>query len=303
MTTVVDRHLRTPAPMHPPQYHLESFWEERFNKESHFEWLGDGQRTILPLIRDFVLQPNYDSEPPRLLQIGVGTSMLSDQIIDIYQEKYGDVGGATIVNTDFAQRAVTRGMASESAREHKSVRWERADLLIWRDVVALLALLGTKENSNLFAIVVDKSTSDAISCADNIVVQFQVEGQSPQAKILSPSTIDDVFPLVKQFLTQQSRTTISFLPIEILALHLAAVVEPDGIWLALSYSQDRFQFLEDKTNDTARPALQPSMYWHVERVKGVDAPSGLVKEDVYTPQVQHYVYVLRRTAVRVDVGL
>lgn len=71
----------------PPNYHLESFWEDRFQHESHHEWLGDGADTILPNIRASLRSGAPRSHPPRILHIGAGTSSLSCVILEMCKEE------------------------------------------------------------------------------------------------------------------------------------------------------------------------------------------------------------------------
>ncbi|KAJ3488209.1 hypothetical protein NLI96_g3027 [Meripilus lineatus] len=285
--------------MAPPEYHLESFWDERFGKENHFEWLGDGQQTILPVLRDTLnthapssnQQKTEQEDIPRLLHIGAGTSTLSDDIINIYREKFGNVKEATVLNTDFSKTAIERGNMVEEARGSRAVRWERADMLAWEDVKVLVKGSKDDDDVELFKIVVEKSTSDAISCAEDIVLQP-----------LKPST-SSIFPLLQSYLARQPHLNFSIQPMKLLSLHLAAVVAPNGVWLALSYSQERFQFLAEQEGKETQSEICPSLYWRVEGVRGVDAPSGQEAAGVYTPRIQHYVYVLRRTEIRIDLAL
>lgn len=284
--------------MQPPEYHLEHFWDARFTKEGHFEWLGDGQHTVLPIIDNFVKQRSEEdlgchSPFPRVLHIGAGTSTLSDHIMDILRKKYGNVGDEAVVNTDFSKNAVDRGVASEIAKGSRGIQWKRADLLVWEDVWSIM-----DTSKGPFTIVVDKSTSDAISCADDMMFQ----GQGSPSRILPAKRVTPkTFPLIKTFLSQHPHVVLSLQSTELLALHLAAIVQPNGIWVALSYSQNRFRFLGEKArSETVSTDMCPSLYWKVEKVQGVDAPSGQMREGVHSPLIQHFVYVLRRTDVEID---
>ncbi|KAI0094268.1 hypothetical protein BDY19DRAFT_912032, partial [Irpex rosettiformis] len=145
----------------------------------------------------------------------------------------------------------------------------------------------------LFGIVVDKSTSDAISCGEDI--SFGKETLTTDTHHLS------IHPMLLKLVSQiDDGTSLVLEPLEILAVHLASLVEPGGLWIALSYSSHRFPFLtvkengEDKTRRDGPKLLDASRFWEVEKVEQVDALSG---GNVYAPTVQHHLYMLRRTDV------
>lgn len=269
----------------PPEYHLESFWTDRFKTEQHFEWLGDGQDTIIPVFREYLRSDGGNSNKPlRTLHIGAGTSTLSQHILATYQGVYGDSQiKDIIVNTDFSEQAVQQGRAMMKIK--KAIRWETVDMLCWRDVVAKLLPEGRLgSNGDAFAVVVDKSTSDAISCAPNI--RLNLQDQAANANLACPSI---AISLARNLVPTD--TWIAE-PVELLALHLAALVRPQGIWVALSYSSSRFPFFNEPSSIT--PA---SLFWIVKQVIPVDAPSGQTKKGIHAPTVQHYVYILERTCL------
>ena len=263
----------------PPEYHLESFWDDRFKKEDHFEWLGDGSNTILPPIQRYLKTKN-PLELPRVLHIGAGTSTLSSDIFKLYGEHFGEreVEEGLIVNTDYSEIAVERGKNSDEGR-NKWLRWEKKDLLCWADVQTLQHGQG---DARPFEIVVDKSTSDAISCNEDIVF----EG--------AKTTCSEICPLIATHIENNLDEALKLEPVELLALHIAALVPPGGVWVALSYSRHRFHFVEHHRENGENSRVAVSGYWTWEEVTGVDAPSGSHKAGVFTPTVQHYVFVLRR---------
>ena len=280
----------------PPEYHLESFWSRRFERENHFEWLGDGKDTIIPFLQAF-LESKFKVggkaiDVPRTLHIGAGTSSLSDHVLAAYQEVYGqDLGEDIIVNTDFAEQAVQQGR--QKAGNGGVVRWETVDVLSWKDVTSILTgkltgkSLDNMENTGeaLFDVVVDKSTSDAISCAEELQLDFQ-RHEDWSRRTICPT----IAPAVN--LPRSSNDHLVLEPLELLALHLAALVRPGGIWLALSYSNNRFPFLA--LTSQSRP-IRVSAFWTITKVTPVDAPSGQTKSGVHAPAVQHFLYVLERT--------
>ena len=134
----------------PSDYHLRSFWEQRFTEEPHFEWLGDGQDTLIPRLRTYLRaeslpgagQPSSRHRPPRTLHIGAGNSTMSEHIRNAYDEFYGEQpwSEGTVVNLDFSDVAVANGREMEASRNGASVRgtqWVQADVLQWNDIAPL----------------------------------------------------------------------------------------------------------------------------------------------------------------------
>ncbi|PSS29595.1 hypothetical protein PHLCEN_2v2743 [Hermanssonia centrifuga] len=277
----------------PPDYELESFWDSRFKTETHFEWLGDGQETVIPALRPF-LQTRLSTGLPRLLHIGAGSSSLSDHLRDLYYGISGaEVAGGVILNTDFAQHAVDRGREAEKKTGNDAVRWERVDLLRWQDVVTLKDRItaGNADQDGPFDIVVDKSTSDAISCGEDILYKRELT-----------SVPTSVHPLIATHLQVHGDGAISLEPLEVLALHLATLVRPGGVWIALSYSGSRFPFLQFSGERTMGTKLDTRIYWEKEKEVVVNAPHGWGKEgegkvNVHAPDIQHHLYIFRRTDV------
>ncbi|EPQ54479.1 hypothetical protein GLOTRDRAFT_129842 [Gloeophyllum trabeum ATCC 11539] len=265
----------------PPQYHDQAFWNTRFKNEATFEWLGDGQDTLLPPLRDFLVQCRASFDvPPRILHIGAGTSSFQDHVQRALVQIYGnDVDCRTIVNTDFAE--VPAMHKADTAQP--SGQWVKADLLRWTDILKIL-----ETASDRFSVVLDKSTSDAISCGSPVAPQETSEDMG-------------INPLVRSLLaangSAEKNPTLSAL--EVLSLHLATCVKPGGIWIALSYSSDRFPFLRSSNSSSRqehKKMSHSSIYWTIENVVAVDAPSGQDKPGVHAPRVQHHLYVLRRTS-------
>ncbi|GBE77678.1 hypothetical protein BKA93DRAFT_753948 [Sparassis latifolia] len=274
-----------------PDYELQSYWENRFRTESHFEWLGDGVATIIPHLRAS-LRAQRVSSPPRLLHIGAGSSWLSDCILETYRDEFGQsVDASMIVNLDFSEEVVRRGMDSQ-AGGGGGMRWIRADALQWQDLAAVLVRpdsdKGGLDHPGLeavigsFGLVVDKSTSDSIACAENVALS---------------SSDPHLNPIVKAFLEKNAAYALKLYPVEVLALHLASLTHPGAIWIALSFSASRFEFLASPervdTSLNTISSVEPSRYWVLQQVDEVEACPG--KEGVGAPHVQHFVYVLRRT--------
>lgn len=277
----------------PPEYHLKSFWSRRFERENHFEWLGDGKDTIIPLLRAY-LESKFKVggkaiDVPRTLHIGAGTSSLSDHVLAVYHEVFGqDLEDDIIVNTDFAEQVVQQGR--QKAGHRGVVKWETVDMLSWKDVANKLTgkspdNMGATGEA-LFDVVVHKSTSDAISCAEELELDFQ-KHEDWSRRTICPTIAPPV-----NLPRSSSNDHLVLEPLELLALHLAALVRPGGIWLALSYSNNRFPFLA--LTSQSRP-IRVSASWTITKVTPVDAPSGQTKSGVHAPAVQHFLYVLERT--------
>ncbi|KAI0824988.1 hypothetical protein BC628DRAFT_1320827 [Trametes gibbosa] len=268
----------------PPDYELQSYWQKRFVDESHFEWLGDGKETILPHIRAYLLgqqstSGGKSSTPARLLHIGAGTSSLSERLRELYIDVYGnDVDERQIVNADFVEELVEGKRKAEEVRAGNSLRkgmqWVCADALNWPDLHRLV-----ESDSDLFDMVIEKSTSDAISCGED--VSF---GQA--------STSAGLHPAFSKYLETHPEKVINFSPVEVFAIHLASLVRPGGLWVALTFSSNRFPFLSLSEN-CERMSPRGADYWSLERVVAADAPTGAQK-DVHAPAVQHSVCLIRR---------
>jgi hypothetical protein len=316
----------------PPSYADKSYWNTRFTKEHSFEWLGDGQATLIPYIERHLLESitklgseSSTTQPytglPVTLHIGAGTSNLSDHILDTYRSlPISSLTGerqVVVVNTDFSEEVVKRAQAAgsaEAARQdvHESKdfqnAWHCVDALDWAAMSRLQSRVfggdvsGTANSDVLagFSIVVDKSTSDAISCGE--AIHFGLTESSSFHKS-SESLFTAVHAEILRKL-QESGLSL-FDPLQVLALHLASIVRPGGSWLCLSYSSHRFPFLMPKmphnkaSDDEAAGVvdLEINRFWNMELSESIEAPSGIEKAGIHTPSVMHYVYLLRRTNV------
>ena len=200
------------------------------------------------------------------------------------------------MHTDFASALVARMREAEAARAGaQGMRWVCADALKWDEARAVLADIdgggGVSDSPGptaprLFDVVVEKSTSDAISCGEDV----PLDGAS-----------GSVHPILRT-----AARAAAIAPMELLAVHLAALVRPGGLWVALTFSASRFAFLDrgersHADDSRARPPSGPgSAYWSIEEVKPVNAPTGALEDTarvVHAPAVQHYVVLIRRNDV------
>lgn len=281
----------------PPSYEQQEFWESRFKTETHFEWLGDGQDTLIPVLRTHLQTPPFmytPAHPPYILHIGAGSSTLSDAILDEYRKIYGTSGAIEhIVNVDFAQEAVDRGRERAKEMGHGEVAWEQVDLLDLDDIVSLRAGVFQSRSDELFEIVLDKSTSDAISCGEDTVLDKKHLTKSPKR----------LHPWIAAALSASPKDILTLSRLDVLAVHLALLVRPGGIWIVLSYSKRRFpSFQEVEEGDVDR--LGVDRFWSLKGVVPVTVSpkkGGSEGETtVHTPEISHYLYVLRRTDVAVE---
>jgi len=295
----------------PPSFAEQEYWDTRFsNDKAAFDWLLPSS-----LVCDIVARTIDDASltDPRVLHIGCGTSDLSSRLRTLVKD------GTDVCNVDFSQPAVEAGRATEAdvaaaewgggGIEHQGnkladhMRWSQADLLSLPDVKSLLD--EEYHNECLYNVVVDKSTSDAISCGEDVEVQL------PYALGVHADS---------QISRKEERLVVSGVhPLHILAVHLAALTQPvTGRWIAISYTDDRFPFLSSYTKSQADGLLDestvgmcfphPSRLWRLEKkwqVKAVVQPSaeGDSGNIVHTPEIFHWVYILARTEVPLTMPL
>jgi hypothetical protein len=274
----------------PPEYADRSFWEARFTKEQHCEWLGAGE-PLLKYVRAHLeaLRRSKPDNIPTTLHIGAGTSLMSESILDLY-ERLGYTDGMAIMNTDFAAEAIAKAKRARESSRTSGLRsmWIKADALSWGDMISLSSKYHDDGGGGpAFDAVVDKSTSDAISCGPDIVLRLDPNNQSRNQH-----------PALIAALKDQNEVVLE--PLQLLALHLAAIVRPGGLWAVLSYSANRFPFLKSKTAaNNQKPAIDACKWWTIEAVEEVEAPSGQERPGVHSPKVTYNVYVLRRTNILV----
>jgi hypothetical protein len=265
----------------PPSYGDRAFWDTRFLTETHFEWLGAGGPLVTHIQEHLERAAKSDgSSLPKTLHIGAGTSVLHEHILHIYQRLYPSVDEIAVVNTDYSAEAVTKGARTmRQDMAWPTSAWETSDALSWVDVRDLAQKYGTAgAGLQTFKLVVDKSTSDAISCHEDIEIGH---ADRPDAETtLHPLLINLDSPID---------------PLQLLALHLAAIVRPGGVWLALSYSANRFPFLENGGTDKEPDMVGASRWWRVEAVDPIEVPSAANKHGVHAPTIMHHLYRLRRT--------
>lgn len=342
----IDIHLNSPQPLQvsmapsPPPFASQAYWDARFySNPGAFDWLQPAS-ILDPHILAALHKPS--SGPPNILHIGCGTSLLSHHL----RAHVGDP--AQIHNVDFSREAITLGQAREKeifeAQEqvgegqsvditsvHKPseqntantsdskrvsgsyMRWDVLDLL---SVPSLRAVCHPES----YSLIVEKSCSDAIACADDVPVSTPYplttsHGRSNNSKSSPPSSTPSSSG--SSSISPERRSHQHYLhPLTLLAVHLAAISRPGAHWICLSYSSDRFPFFPPSPDISSRdmePAVplellaqgfpDPAALWRLERREEVEAvieEEGKDSASVHRPRVVHWVYVLERTDVVVD---
>jgi EEF1A lysine methyltransferase 4 len=299
--------------MTPPSFGSSQYWETRFTRSPQsFDWLVNPSILIPPLLKAISNDTSFRSgsrADPRILHIGCGTSGLSNLL-------RRHVLPSTILNVDFSHRAIELGIQRE--REEFGVveneegkgfmAWETADLLDWSSIQRAighgygdskpvtsynneLALGDSKPSTRdpKFSIVIEKSCADAIACGEDIEIPVPY-------RIRNDGT-----------LSNKPAELIHTHPVCLLACHLAALTKPGGMWIALSYSESRFDCLyenEEENRDFARRRNEgsvpdPGKLWTLVLKYEMVAQMEGMEKGVYRPRISHWLYLLRRTELKV----
>ena len=183
------------------------------------------------------------------------------------------------------------------------MRWSCLDLLSLDATISLMEQ--QYERGHLFDLVLDKSTSDSISCGANVHLQLPY-----------PLSING---WTRGVLASGVAQIAAIHPLHALAVHLAALTTPrTGKWIAISYSEDRFPFFPPYPRSASHGFLEestiqagfahPNQLWRLEAKEKVEPDvekeetlaqrrDRLKKGIVHRPQVSHWLYVLVRTDV------
>lgn len=245
-----------------PSYDEEQYWDERFKFDSDsFEWLGSGGILLEAFQQAFPFTTGDTSRPPRVLQLGAGTSKLSldlaRHMIDVYKS---ETILNSVLNLDFSHNALKIGQEQAASQGLEEMQYLHVDLRQWSEL--------SSKNIDPIDFIMDKSTSDAISTNTNIDLTIQ-------------SRINNnLCPL----LTKSKEKVSSLDPLDLVALHLAALSNPGCLWAVLSYSSTRFQIFSS-------PECLSQKYWKIIQKKSVPAPSG--SEVPGAPSVYHWFYLLQ----------
>lgn len=296
-----------------PDFASQAYWEQRFTTDKNvFDWLipASALRDVTADMSESDTLQNCE-----ILHIGCGTSdssILRD-LVDAPEQ---------ILNVDYSDAAVKAAsereqellsqeqnsdlLATEETNGHPvtmlGMRWSCMDLLSLDSTLSLLHQQQT-ESGKLFDLVIDKSTSDSISC-----------GRDLSLNLPYPLSING---WTRRILRGGTDAPAEVHPLHVLALHLAALTKPvTGKWVAISYSEDRFPFLPPFPHSVSTGLLDddvikkgfthPHQLWKLERKERIDLDVN--REEtlaerkkrlsiglVHRPKVSHWLYVLRRT--------
>lgn len=284
------------------------YWDSRFAREStSYDWLVSPDILIEPLLSVLSRYPKHPS--PRVLHIGCGTSGLSCLLRK-------QVPPSSILNVDFSHRAIELGIQREQkefSEAEGSMKWATADLLEWQSIERACELddgystqlqgdhkfsPGNSKPSTtrlglelMFSIVIEKSCADSIACGVDIEIPLPYY---PEHKVVASINKDTRIEMAEVFAH----------PVALLSIHLAAVTKAGGTWVAFSYSTTRFDCLYEDNNGDFRKARQdklvpnPALLWRMEMKQEVVVQQGHFRDGVHRPQISHWLYILRRTNVK-----
>jgi hypothetical protein len=271
------------------------YWDKRFQSEDQFEWLLD-YSTLEPYLVDAINQrhgkASRSDDSLQLLHIGCGSSNLSTQLRSLVPSPQ------LIHNVDYSRVAVERGQQRErdemitKGSQDNSIhsRWSTLDLL---DVGQISDFSLHRDGNRRYDIILDKSTSDAISCAPDIEVSIPYNIKESSKKCNGPNQI-------------QMKARVH--PLYILAVHLAFLAAHGCRWVVLSYSNARFSFWDEKAEremgfELPGGFIHPASLWrlikHEKIEKSVETEE--TKPTVHRPPETLHMYILERTQVELNV--
>ncbi|KEQ60493.1 uncharacterized protein M437DRAFT_54375 [Aureobasidium melanogenum CBS 110374] len=249
------------------------YWNNRFSQEEQFDWLADFA-VLEPWLRKAIAERSGHNEKPQILHIGCGSSALSIQLRKLVEspKQIHNVDYSSVVIDRNRQREIELLDSSQATSEPTC--WSTLNLLSASQILDYGAF-GKK-----FDAIIDKSTSDAISCAEDVTIDlpYQISRFHTSQPIL-PTTTRTVFPL------------------DLLANHLAYLADPGCQWIVLSYSSSRFSHWNDRVQTEGLP--HPLELWNLERHEKIEQPPD-PNDTVHRPPVMHHLYILRRTDVQLN---
>jgi len=273
-----------PAIANVPEYESVEYWDRKYLlNERPFEWLlpphvlGQEIHSIL----------NNYPENASILHIGSGNSQLSFYLKDVIQN------AERIHNLDFSQTALDWGMKTEARTnpENSRMEWIKASLT---DIRSLLSVCEHQQ----YSIVVDKSTADSIACGPEVDIDIDFP-------LISSPTID---------MSKDSQASY-VLPLQVLAINLAYITKPGATWISLSYSQKRFDILNEDLNNNDQEYVDPALHdqgfpdvkqlWRLEKSVAIETAEEYKSNGsiVHRPKAEHYMFILQRTHVPVYLKL
>jgi len=278
-----------PPTKSPPAFGSQSYWNERFTSNNDpFEWL-ESPAALDPYI--IAALSTAKEEKPELLHIGCGTSLLSyhlrshvDDPEQIHNLDYSDVAielGKKREHDIYKNQDQYKSVPGENRGAH--MRWDAVDLLDYKSVLRTCKRAA-------YSVILDKSTSDSIACGDDINVPLPYPIAVRSYESLHLDSTEPLEPLH---------------PVVVTAVNLALVAKPGARWLVLSYSSERFDFLDAAGSDLVPRDIafpHPNQLWRVVEKREVDDVDWQVRNEkrdevTHRPKVCNFVYVLERTDV------
>ncbi|KAG9664718.1 hypothetical protein KCU95_g10439, partial [Aureobasidium melanogenum] len=249
------------------------YWNKRFTKEEQFDWLADFA-VLEPWLKKSIAERSGHDERPQILHIGCGSSALSIQLRGLVKspKRIHNVDYSSVVIERNRQREIELLDSSDATFEPTS--WSTLDLL------SASKILNFGASGERYDVIVDKSTSDAISCAEDVIIELPY-----QISNLPTTQLNHL------------RTTKTMFPLDILAHHLAYLANPGCQWIVLSYSSSRFSYWDDRVNTEGLP--HPLELWNIERHEKIEQPPD-PHDTVHRPPIMHHLYILRRTDVQLN---
>lgn len=173
--------------------------------------------------------------------------------------------------------------------DEPQMSYVQADLLSWSSIQTALDQLRDSEGESFcregFDAILDKSTTDAISTGEDIVLS---SADLPTSSEISPALAEFLMHLRRG---KDERDKVALSPVHVLSLNLSSLAKKCR-WYVLSYSDDRFRdilHLPDCESKSSWP-------WKVLSTKGIEAGGGAEKTGdgrvVHTPLVYHWAYEL-----------
>ena len=318
---------------HPPDFSSADYWTTRFLAEKSFEWLVSSAQ-IIPLVRSSIhdvgsLSANDhkgDGDIVNILHFGCGTSSLGSDIHEALAVE-GDRSKFNLVDGDYAASTIetehrTVPLVEIDVMDHESLESKTRQLCKCkgrngdRDDTSGTSIEDGKDNrkgedseyddeggDELWDILVDKSTADAICCGPDIPLKSPLLphpiGSQEEQSVFGPSS-----EMVQ--------------PIIVLCRNLARVTKRGGRWISISYSSSRFDHLTNPhhLNDLTHPhnpnsASSPTFSmnekvdgsWRVIEKEAIPNGSPTTREVddgrgglriVYEPETSVWVYILER---------
>ncbi|KAF9696073.1 hypothetical protein EKO04_006194 [Ascochyta lentis] len=270
-----------------PSFGSQAYWEQRFTKDTApFDWLT-APDALDPFIKE-ALQDVGDVNS-HILHVGCGSSLLSQHLKRHVRnaQQIHNIDYSTVVIEMERQREIDMSKAGERGGSGNGLtRWDAVDLLDYTSVVKICG-------RHAYSVIVDKSTCDAVSCADDVVCSL------PYAVTTKERTATErrVEVEPKEILVH---------PLHVMAVHLALVTKPGAKWIALSFSSERYSFLDEKdvyveedgATDTGIPDSR--LLWAVVGKYQIEAEQRENSNGngvTHRPKLYHWVYVLQRTSV------